>query len=193
MKPAKSLVKSIVSATLALCATPAIAANYPKAYDAEYESKSPLIGTRTIRLTSDGKGKLRSESNSGTYKVVSITDYPAMISYGIMDAQKMIVKTTMKEPYSDMTPEVVKAKKAQDLGVKNVAGHQAHGWKYTEKGVTMETWIDEKAGLAVKTITTTPDNKMNSEMTLTKYDAKQPAASLFVIPTGYRVMQTPAQ
>ncbi|MFA6208907.1 MAG: DUF4412 domain-containing protein [Candidatus Obscuribacterales bacterium] len=159
---------------------------YPKVYDANYVCVSPA-GKTEMRLTSDGKGKLRSESKAATYKVVSISDYPGKVCYSIMDAQKMITKMPLKQGYEgNMDAETAKKKNAKDLGVKSIDGRSCHGWSYKENGAESEVWVDNNAQVLVKSITKASGT--TTTMQLTKISTAAPAAELFVIPSGYKVM-----
>jgi len=159
---------------------------YPKVYDANYVCVSPA-GKTEMRLTSDGKGKLRAESKAATYKVVSISDYPGKVCYSIMDAQKMITKMPLKQGYEgNMDAETAKKKNAKDLGVKSIDGRSCHGWSYKENGAESEVWVDNNAQVLVKSITKASGT--TTTMQLTKISTAAPAAELFVIPSGYKVM-----
>ncbi len=180
---------STVSATVVQAADSKASAKgelYPKVYDANYVCVSPA-GKTEMRLTSDGKGKLRSESKAATYKVVSISDYPGKVCYSIMEAQKMITKMPLKQGYEgNMDAETAKKKNAKDLGVKSIDGRSCHGWSYKENGVESEVWVDNSAQVLVKS--TTKASGTTTTMQLTKISTAAPAAELFVIPSGYKVM-----
>ncbi len=119
--------------------------------------------------------------------MVSITDYPGKFSYAIIDANKMVMKTPLKQAYQgEMTPELAKVKKAKDLGYKDVLGHNCKGWQYTENGMTVETWVDEKAGIMVKSKTSGANT--NNEMNLKTYSNKEVPVTLFAIPSNYKVV-----
>lgn len=183
----KAAARFVLAATLMVLGLPAVAKQtFPKVYDATYGSKNAQ-GTQTLRLTSDGKGKLRSETQGSGYKMVNIIDYPGKVSYSIIDANRMVMKTPIKQDYEgEMTPEKAKAKNAKDLGYKDIDGHHCKGWQYTENKITSETWVDEKAGIMVKSKTTGAN--VDNEMTLKTYSAKEPPATLFAIPGDYKVM-----
>lgn len=56
--------------------SPALAVDYPKkTFDANYEVTGPTASS-TMRMSSDGKGKMRIENVTATSKVVTISDYP---------------------------------------------------------------------------------------------------------------------
>ncbi len=157
---------------------------YPKVYDANYECQNGATKT-SVRMTSDGKGKIRSESKAAAYKIVSIMDYPAKTTYAIMDAQKTVMKMPIKDAYVGSVGEVLKTKKAKDLGMKNIAGRNCHGCSYTEKGTTIEMWIDEANQLLVKSNSKT--GNIATSMTLVSANNNAPAPSLFAIPKDYKV------
>jgi hypothetical protein len=117
MKVLASLAFAVISLTSASAAHAADKKIelYPKVYDANYECVS-ATGKTEMRLTSDGKGKLRSESKGPSFKVVSISDYPGKICYSIMDAQKMITKMPLKQGYEgNMDAETAKKKTPKTL------------------------------------------------------------------------------
>ena len=159
---------------------------YPKTvYDATYDLKS-TAGASTMRMVSNGKGQMRTENKGASYSMASITDYPGHVVYTIMDAQKMVMKTPLAQSYKDTSADSLKTKKgAQDLGVKNIAGHPSHGWKYTENGTTSEVWIDEKAQIVTRSNTTSPSG--NSTMEIKSLSTAAPPDSLFKPPSGYKM------
>ena len=188
MKVLASLALAVISLTAVTSAQAADTKNelYPKVYDANYICISPA-GKTEMRMTSDGKGKLRTESKSSTYKVVSISDYPGKVCYSIMDAQKMITKMPLKQGYEgNMDTSTAKKKNAKDLGVKTIDGRSCHGWSYKENNVESEVWVDDNAQLLVKS--TTKASGTVTSMQLTKASSAAPSADLFAIPSGYKVM-----
>lgn len=187
MKLLASLALAVISTASATVvqAADSKAELYPKVYDANYVCVSPA-GKTEMRLTSDGKGKLRSESKAATYKVVSISDYPGKVCYSIMEAQKMITKMPLKQGYEgNMDADTAKKKNAKDLGVKIIDGRSCHGWSYKENGVESEVWVDNSAQVLVKSITKASGT--TTTMQLTKISTAAPAAELFAIPSGYKV------
>lgn len=186
MKAVRTLVLAVTA--LALGQASFAGQIYPKVYDATYDSKTPA-GAAALRMTSDGKGKLRTESNSGGMKVVSIIDYPGKMSYSILETQKMVTKMPLKAEYEgEMNPELAKKKKATDLGTKEIAGHKAHGWKYTVPGGSTEVWMDEAAGIMVQSRTTA--SGYTTESTLKTFTTQAPSPALFAIPASYKVVST---
>ncbi len=181
--------KVLTAASLALFSFVSIsssqAAEYPKVYDANYECQAGASKT-SMRLTSDGKGKVRSESKTSAYKMVSILDYPAKTTYAIMDAQKSVMKMPLKDAYVGTVGEVLKTKKAaKDLGTKNIGGRLCRGCSYTEKGTDTEMWVDEANQLLVKSNSKT--GNMSTSMTLISANTNAPAAALFDIPKNYKI------
>jgi hypothetical protein len=179
---------TLALAAITLISTAAVQAAevYPKMYDATYECQS-MAGKSTMRLISDGKGKMRCESGGAGYKVVSITDYPAKTTWSIMDAQKMITKMALKDPYEGkIDTNWVKKKHAKDLGTKVIAGKNCHGYSYNEKGTDTEMWVDESGELMVKSISKT--GGQTTTVTMISSNPAAPAASMFVVPTtGYKL------
>lgn len=184
MKAARTIVLAAMSL---LVGQASLAAQiYPKVYDATYDSKTPA-GAATLRMTSDGKGKLRTESSTAGMKVVSIVNYPEKMSYSILENQKMITKSPIKMEYEgEMNADMAKKKKATDLGIKDVLGHKCHGWKYNEAGTDMEMWMDEGAGIMVRSITKA--SGYSTELNLKTYNATAPNPALFAIPSNYKVV-----
>lgn len=188
MKVLASLALAVISLTNASAAQAADKKTemYPKVYDANYVCVS-AAGKTEMRLTSNGKGKLRSESKGPSFKVVSISDYPGKVCYSIMEAQKMITKMPLKQGYEgNMDAETAKKKNAKDLGVKSIDGRSCHGWSYKENGVESEVWVDDSAQILVKS--TTKSSGTTTSMQLTKVSTAEPSADLFAIPSGYKVM-----
>ncbi|CAN5472165.1 hypothetical protein BH11CYA1_BH11CYA1_48090 [soil metagenome] len=188
MKVLASLALAVISLTGTISAQAADTKSelYPKVYDANYICVSPA-GKTEMRMTSDGKGKLRTESKTAAYKVVSISDYPGKVCYSIMEAQKMITKMPLKQGYEgNMDATTAKKKNAKDLGVKVIDGRSCHGWNYKDAGVDSEVWVDDSAQILVKS--TTKASGTVTSMQLTKVSTAAPSADLFAIPSGYKVM-----
>lgn len=173
-----------------ICGALAADIEYPKqAYDATYTSTGPT-GSTTLRMCSDGKGHMRTETNAAGQKIVSISDYPAKMAYSIMEAQKMVMKVPLKAAPQVQDAESAKKANAKDLGIKVVNGHPSHGWEYTSSGGKVQTWIGEDTHCLVKSETTTSSGKMT--MDLKTYNGATPAEAMFKVPsTGYKVMSVP--
>lgn len=190
MKAAKLLVATIAAAA-ASGNLATLAVDYPtKAFDLTYAMTTPT-GSSQMRMASDGKGKVLTQQTVANTKVTSVADYPAKIMYSIMDAQKMVYKMKMPEQSgSIMTDEAAKKLQAKSLGNKVIDGHPCKGWLYSSTGnVSTETWLATDLEAAVKSVTKTPQG--TTTMTLKSVSMKTPDASLFAIPAGYKVVQSP--
>lgn len=188
MKAAKLLTAALVAVSVSsnlVCS----AANWPtKAYDLTYSMTTPT-GSSQMRMVSDGKGKVLTQSEMANMKVTSIADYQAKVAYSIMDAQKMVYKMRLKEEGSVQTDEGAKKLGAKSLGMKVIDGHPCKGWQYAANGVTTETWIATDLEAAVKSTTKTPQG--TTSMVLKTVSIKSPDPKLFAIPAGYKVMEAP--
>lgn len=172
-----------------VCGAYAADLEYPKqAYDATYTTTGPS-GSSSLRMASDGKGHLRTESSSGGYKVISISDYPNKMAYSIMEAQKMVMKVPLKPTPNVQDAASAKKANAKDLGIKVVNGHPSHGWEYTTDGGKVQTWIGEDTHCLVKSETTTPQGKMT--MDIKTYSGSAPGDDAFKVPAGYKTMTVP--
>jgi len=185
------IVAGLVSLVTALvCCSAALAVDYPKkAFDASYDLTAPT-GNNTMRMCSDGKGRMRTETVTPGARVVTISDYPNLVSITILDAQKMAIKSKLTaDSYQGSESADMKKKGAKDIGNKVVAGHPCHGWEYNQpatKTVT-QVWIGNDIDWLVQSNTQLPNGK--SVMTLKSFAAKAPDASLFsmTVPAGYKV------
>jgi hypothetical protein len=108
-----------------------------------------------------------------------------------MDAQKTVYKMRMPAQQGNiMTDEAAKKLQAKSLGNKVIDGHPCKGWLYSSTNNTStETWLATDLEAAVKSITKTPQG--TTTMTLKSVSMKTPDASVFAIPTGYKVVQSP--
>ena len=188
MKKPQALLFALVSFSLLSLNSAALAGGqlYPKLYDATYAVKTPT-GVSSMRSISDGKGHLRTEVNVGPSKMVTIMDYPGKTTYTLMEAQKMVIKNPIAQEYEgDLTPELAKKKNAEDLGFKEVLGHNCHGWKLKLPNGVSEHWVDEKAGILVHS--RTQAGNYITENNLKSVNMNQPKADLFVVPAGYKPM-----
>lgn len=188
------LISGIGAVVIAVFACSAAAlADYPKkVFDATYDLVNPSTGAATMRMASDGKGHMRTETTTKGSKFISIADYPKLESLTILEAQKMAMRSKLSnDSYQGSEPEDMKKRNAKDLGSKVVAGHPCHGWEYTTKqgatSSTTETWIGNDIGCLVQSTTTLPQGK--SVMTLKTYSAKAPDIIFFSMtpPAGYKV------
>jgi hypothetical protein len=172
-----------------VCGAYAADLEYPKqAYDATYTQSGPQ-GSTTMRMMSDGKGHMRTETNAAGQKIVSISDYPNKVAYSIMETQKMVMKVPLKGGPQVHDTESAKKVNAKDLGIKVVNGHPSHGWEYTTEGGKVQTWVGEDTHCLVKSETTTSQGKIS--MDLKTYNAAAPGADMFQVPAGYKTMNIP--
>lgn len=190
MKAAKLLAATLVTAA-ASSGLAALAVDYPtKAFDLTYAMTTPT-GASQMRMASDGKGKVLTQQTVANMKITSVADYPGKVMYSIMDAQKMVYKMKMPAQQGNiMTDEAAKKLQAKSLGNKVIDGHPCKGWHYSSTNNTStETWLATDLEAAVKSITKTPQG--TTTMTLKSVSMKTPDASVFAIPTGYKVVQSP--
>jgi outer membrane lipoprotein-sorting protein len=168
----------------------ALAVDYPrKTFDATYEVAGST-GNSTMRMSSDGKGKMRVENITPAAKVVTISDYPSLAAITILEAQKMAMKSKLTaESYQGSETEDMKKRGAKDLGSKEVAGHPCHGWEYTTPAAksSTQTWIGNDIGWMVQSASQFPSGK--SVVTLKTFSNKAPDAALFNMtpPAGFKV------
>jgi hypothetical protein len=171
----------------------AYAVDYPKkVFDATYEVVNPA-SKAVMRMASDGKGHMRTETNSAASKVVTISDYPNAASLTLMEAQKMAIKGKLNaDSYQGAEPADMKKKNARDLGSKVVAGHPCHGWEYTTtSGKTVfvtQIWTGDDTGWLVQSTSKLPTG--DTVQTLKSWSAAPPSPTLFSmnVPDGYKVM-----
>lgn len=190
MKAATLLVATLVTAA-ASSGLAALAVDYPtKAFDLTYAMTTPT-GASQMRMASDGKGKVLTQQTVANMKITSVADYPGKVMYSIMDAQKMVYKMKMPAQQGNiMTDEAAKKLQAKSLGNKVIDGHPCKGWLYSSTNNTStETWLATDLEAAVKSITKTPQG--TTTMTLKSVSMKTPDASVFAIPAGYKVVQSP--
>lgn len=171
---------------------------YPtKPFIATYEFVMPSMPTSTQKWYTDGKGKMRIEMDQpGTGKVVTIMDYVNKKGVSILEAQKMAINIPMGDTENKsgyVNSYTAKQKGFQDLGKKNVKGHDCQGWKVpaAQGGGESTTWVDEGNGLLVETVMPMPTGE--SRMTLTDVKMEEPASSVFEVPAGYTVQNIPTQ
>jgi hypothetical protein len=177
-------------AALALSSGAAIAQEGPKqAFDATYVTAGPA-GSSTVRMVSDGKGHMRTETITMGQKMVSILDYPGKVAITLIEAQKMAMKTPLKPGTDVHDTESAKKANAKSLGARVVNGHPSHGWEYQIPGGGIsEVWTGDDINYLVKSITNTPQGKMTMELKEFKKSAPGPEA--FQIPAGYKMMAMP--
>lgn len=185
--------KTLAAIALATSVGAACAADIegPKvAFDATYTTTGPT-GPSTVRMISDGKGHMRTETSSNGQKFVSIMDYPKKEAITLMEAQKMAMKTTLKATNDVHDEATAKKMNAKSLGSKVVNGHPSHGWQYTSASGTVETWTGDDIKYLTRSETTTPHGKVT--MDLKSYSSSAPSGDLYSIPAGYKLMSVPGQ
>jgi outer membrane lipoprotein-sorting protein len=184
---------SIGLVSLWLCAATAYAQEGPKqAFDATYTSTNQM-GTSTMRMISDGKGHMRTETTTSGMKSVTITDWPNHCQLTILDPQKMVMKMQLKSSGQSDIHDAESAKKsnATSLGTTTIAGHPCHGWKSTNAVGTTELWIGDDINYMVRseTILKTGGQKVTTE--LKNWSKATPSADQFKAPANYKVTEMP--
>jgi hypothetical protein len=192
MKAAKlSMAAALVGATLIASGsltTPA-ADWTTKTFDITYFMTTPT-GSSQMRMASDGRGKVLTQTEVSNIKVTSVADYPAKVAYSIMDAQKMVYKMRLPEQQNNVsTDEGAKKLGAKSLGMKVIDGHPCRGWLYCVKDSTTETWVAIDLEAAMKSVTKTPQG--STTMVLKSLSEKIPDPKLFAIPADYKVIEAP--
>lgn len=170
-------------------AFPAGAENYPtKAFDATYGMTGPQ-GNSTMRMVSDGKGHVRSETSAGGQRMITISDYPGHVAITLMEAQKMAIKVPLREASEPVTDEVSARKhNAKSLGSRVVLGHPCKGWQYSAPEGQSEVWVGDDIGYLVRSTNTSGAGTMTME--LKTFNGGAPAAEMFTVPAGYHFMPT---
>lgn len=169
---------------------PTSAHDGPKSsFEATYASAGPA-GASTVRMISDGKGHMRTETSTNGNKFVSIMDYPAKQAITLIEAQKMAMRVPLKPAQDVHDAQSAKKSKARPLGSKVVNGHPCHGWEYSvQTGGKVEVWTGDDINYLVKSETTVPQGKMT--MDLKSWKPATPGADQFKVPAGYKMMQVP--
>lgn len=160
-----------------------------KPYDASYEVQSSA-GKNSLRMVTDGQGRVRNEMSTAAGKMTTIIDAPAKVMYSVMESQRMVTKMPYKEQPAVTDEQSAKAANAESLGAKVIDGHPCHGWQTVNKDSTTESWTGDDIGCVVLSTTNGPG--YSSTMRLLKYSAAKPSASDFAVPAGYKVMEMPA-
>ncbi len=176
---------SILTSSLSCAAEP-----YPtKTFDAVYQMSGPQ-GNHTMRMVSDGKGHMRSETSANGQKFITITDYPAHVAITLMEAQKMAIKTPLKSTTDEPVTDEASARKhnARSLGSKVVLGHPCKGWQYTAPEGQSEVWVGDDIGYLVRSTNTSSAGTMT--MDLKTFSGGAPSQDLFAVPPGYHYMPT---
>lgn len=160
--------------------------NWPKKpFDASYQVSSPS-GQSTLRMATDGKGHLRSESSAANYNVVTLMDYTNSTQTSLIEMNKMAMQSKIP-PEGAYIVDEESAKKAngKSLGSKVVGGHPCHGWSISSPGGTSEVWVADDIGCMVLSTSNGPAGKMKTE--LKKFSNTAPDASAFKVPAGYKL------
>lgn len=159
-------------------------------FDATYTT-SGTAGGSTLRMVSDGKGHMRTETSTSGQKFITIMDYPAKTAVTLIEAQKMAMKSTLKDSPDVHDIESAKKMNAKSLGAKVVAGHPCHGWEYPIQGGKCQVWTGDDINYLVKSETTTAQG--TTGMDLKSFTKASPGPDQFAVPAGYKMMVMPAQ
>jgi uncharacterized protein DUF4412 len=147
------------------------------------------------------RGRIRMDIKGGpSGDVIWITNATTHTSDMLMPAQHMYVefKTNQATHRPGMAPNI---KPLRDLGnpcadeqgttckkvgVEQVNGRTCDHWAITQKdGAVSNVWVNQELHFPIKTVT------KGDTWQLTNIKEGEPAASLFVIPAGYRKMEMP--
>jgi hypothetical protein len=163
-----------------------------RAYDATYSMNTSTGGPGTWRTASDGRGHSLVETSAGGRKTFSLVDASASMMYMITGegANKMVMKMPFNESDSAVqTMEETRKRSNTPLGTKVVAGHPAHGFRYTlPDGTISEVWIADDIDFMVSSSTTSKRDGSTSSQLLQKFSPVAPPASSFSLPAGVKVM-----
>jgi hypothetical protein len=148
--------------------------------------------TNVMRMINDGQGHQRHESSTPQGKVISIIDYPNKVMWNLMEAQKMAMKIPFNP--SSRGPSITdsqsaKQSGAKSLGTKVIDGHPCQGWEVSSQGTKSESWIGTDINNLVYSVSSSAQGQ--STMRLKQYSAQAPSASLFTVPSDYKVMALP--
>lgn len=173
-----------------LLAPNAMASNYPtEAFDAKYSISSGYSGknmTSEMRMASDGKGHMLTETSAAGQKFGTIVDYLQKTSISLIPQGKMAMKSKLPPDGGFVADaESVKQMNGKSLGQKTINGHPCHGFEYESKSGKTETWIGDDCKIVVQSITTSSAGK--SIMNLQSIAGK-PSDDAFKVPTGYKIM-----
>jgi hypothetical protein len=161
----------------------------------------------------DSSGRIRTEetitppsaSGKAAFTMVTIFDPVAGYRY-VLDSSTMTARQSplpkqtgtapATPPARPTPPNVIKT----DLGASTINGEPAKGTQMTETipagaignaqaiQVVRVTWVSTELSVPVEIKTTDPRNG-TSDMELTNISHSEPAATLFVVPTGYTIQQ----
>jgi hypothetical protein len=166
------------------CGLSALAAEIPPAFEATYEQTNQGL-KMTSKMSSDGKGKFKSISDSPSGKVETLIDYPGKTSTTVMYGQHMYMKQPLKEGYKD---ESVLKKEAKSLGANTFNGHPCHGYETKTGNAVSRTWIGDDCHVMVHSETDGGSYKSSSD--LKSYSAK-PGDVALAIPADCKEFKVP--
>jgi hypothetical protein len=163
-----------------------------RAYDATYTMNTSAGGPGTWRTAADGRGHALMETNSGGRHSFTLVDAPTSMMYII--SGEGASKMAMKMPFNDsavtaQTMEETRKRSNTPLGMKVVAGHPCHGFRYSAAdGTTTDVWIGDDIDFMVASSTSSKKDGSTTSQTLQKFSPVAPPASSFAMPTGIKIM-----
>jgi Predicted periplasmic protein (DUF2092) len=167
------------------------AADYPTmTFDATYDLSGSSTGKGTMRMVSDGKGHMLTETVMKGQKTTTISDYLAKMTTTLMEQGHMAIKT----PMTDMSKNTYdqdysKRKDQKPLGAKVMDGHPCHGYESKDGATTTDAWIGDDIKYLVHSESKYPQG--STIMALKSFSGAAPAANTFAIPAGYKEMKIP--
>jgi hypothetical protein len=149
------------------------------------------------RIYRDSQGRTRMEGfldTSGAWRTLQISDPVSGYSYRVRAATSVAYRTKMppvKAPTSASTlaPWVVRTQArggAGALGVQTMAGFQVYGRRVTTPTGTMETWTSPILMTSLVSKMSNPTRQTTT--TLTNVSLSEPNPRLFLVPSGYTVV-----
>ena len=166
----------ILFAVWSSCTLSAWAADNPPAYEAVYEQTTPgEKSTTKITITSDGKGKVKTVSETSGGKVATSIDYPGKLATTVMYGQHMWMKQPLSDPYKD---ENAMKKEARSLGTNTFDGHPCHGYETKNANGISQTWFGDDCHVMVHFVKDT--GAVKSVTDLKSYSAKVGDVSLSI-------------
>lgn len=165
-----------------------LAKTFPRLpYEAAYERRSPS-GLSILYVYCDGKGKVRHESTMPHSTTVGATifDFPNKKRYFLQEQERMYLSNNLStKGLEEFDEEMFKSNNAEELGTKTIYGMPCRGYRtYSngDKNAPVESWFNERTGCLV--VSSAPNSKTTT--TLTRYISRQPKATLFSVPPGYK-------
>lgn len=148
------------------------------------------------------RGRIRMDMRGSSGDVIMITNATTHTSDMLMPAQHMYMEfktnpathrpgmgpsiTPLRDPGNPCADE--KGTTCKKVGVEQVNDRTCDHWVIMQKdGAVSNVWVDQKLHFPIKTVT------KGDTWQLTNIKEGEPAASLFVIPPGYRKLQPPSQ